>query len=55
MIKFGLKPAMATSLADGDNPIEQLETIIDFAKARFERIKRLELFERLEQVEPGFE
>src|SRR3990172_10869390 len=33
MIKFGLKPAMATSLADGDNPIEQLDTIIDFAKA----------------------
>ena len=33
MIKIGLKPAMATSLADGDNPIEQLDTIIDFAKA----------------------
>lgn len=33
MIKIGLKPAMATSLADGDNPVEQLDTIIDFAKA----------------------
>jgi len=33
MIKFGLKPAMAMSLADGDNPVDQLNTIIDFAKA----------------------
>jgi hypothetical protein len=33
MIKIGLKPAMATSLAEGDNPVEQLDTIIDFAKA----------------------
>ena len=33
MIKFGFKPAMAMSLANSDNPIEQLNTIIDFAKA----------------------
>src|SRR6266536_3001288 len=33
MIKFGLKPAMTMSLADSDNPVEQLNTIIDFAKA----------------------
>ena len=33
MIKFGFKPAMAMSLADSDNPVEQLTTIIDFAKA----------------------
>jgi hypothetical protein len=33
MIKIGLKPAMATSLAESDKPIEQLDTIIDFAKA----------------------
>ena len=33
MIKFGLKPAMAMSLADSDNPVDQLNTIIDFAKA----------------------
>jgi len=33
MIKFGLKPAMALSLADSDNPVDQLNTIIDFAKA----------------------
>jgi len=32
MIKFGLKPAMAMSLAHSDNPVEQLNTIIDFAK-----------------------
>src|SRR5918994_1199380 len=33
MIKFGLKPAMALSLDDNDNPVTQLNTIIDFAKA----------------------
>jgi alkanesulfonate monooxygenase SsuD/methylene tetrahydromethanopterin reductase-like flavin-dependent oxidoreductase (luciferase family) len=33
MIRFGLKPAMAISLADSENPVEQLNTIIDFAKA----------------------
>ena len=33
MIKFGLKPAMAMSLAEDDNPVDQLNTIIDFAKA----------------------
>ena len=33
MIKVGLKPAMAMSLADSDNPVEQLNTIIDLAKA----------------------
>jgi len=33
MIKFGFKPAMAMSLADSDDPVEQLKTIIDFAKA----------------------
>jgi hypothetical protein len=34
MIKFGLKPAMTMSLDDSDNPVEQLNTIIDFAKER---------------------
>jgi len=34
MIKFGLKPAMTMSLDDSDNPVEQLNTIIDFAQER---------------------
>lgn len=33
MIKFGLKPAMALTLGDSDDPREQLNSIIDFAKA----------------------
>ena len=33
MVKFGLKPAMGLSLGDGDDPVAQLNTIIDFSKA----------------------
>jgi len=33
MIKFGMKPAMGMSLADNSDPVAQLNTIIDFAKA----------------------
>jgi len=33
MIKFGLKPAMGMSLAESSDPVAQLNTIIDFAKA----------------------
>jgi len=33
MVKFGLKPAMALTLGDRDNPLEQLNAIIDFSKA----------------------
>jgi alkanesulfonate monooxygenase SsuD/methylene tetrahydromethanopterin reductase-like flavin-dependent oxidoreductase (luciferase family) len=33
MIKFGLKPAMGRSLAQNNDPVAELNTIIDFAKA----------------------
>ncbi len=33
MLKIGLKPAMAMSLSSGNTPLEQLNTIIDYARA----------------------